>query len=169
MSALYPNHYCESVYQLEPSALEALGVRLLLADLDNTLAAYSDQAAAPRLRQWKDELEGRGIRLFLVSNSRKPGRAKRFADSLGIPWIGRAGKPSRKGFVRAMEEAGCGPEETAMVGDQIFTDILGGNRAGVTTILVRPVSLDNAFRRLRFRLETPFRRRGVPLGREGRL
>ena len=100
MSALYPNHYCESVYQLEPSALEALGVRLLLADLDNTLAAYSDQAAAPRLRQWKDELEGRGIRLFLVSNSRKPGRAKRFADSLGRassgPWRRRAAVRRRR-------------------------------------------------------------------------
>ena len=98
--------------------------------------------------------------LFLLSNSRKPGRAARFAQALGIPYEGHAGKPKGGGFRRAMARMGAQPAQTAIVGDQIFTDVWGGNRAGVLTLMVKPIARDTLFRKGRYLVETPFRRRG---------
>ena len=91
-----PRGVYPSVTQIRPEALAARGIRLVLADLDNTLAPYHVEEPAPEIIQWKDELEARGIRLFLLSNSRKPGRAQRFAEKLGIPYQGHSGKCSRQ-------------------------------------------------------------------------
>ena len=110
---------------------------------------------------WKQALEAEGIQLFTLSNSRKPGRAQRFAEALGVPFQGHSGKPKKKGYLRAMERMGAKPEETIMVGDQIFTDILGGNNAGVTPLLVQPIRLaGNPGRYVRYAVETPFRTLG---------
>ena len=153
-----PRGVYPSVTQIRPEALAARGIRLVLADLDNTLAPYHVEEPAPEIIQWKDELEARGIRLFLLSNSRKPGRAQRFAEKLGIPYQGHSGKPKKAGYLRAMERMGRGPRETVMVGDQIFTDILGANNAGVVPLLVEPIRLaGNPGRYLRYAVETPFR------------
>ena len=102
-------------------------------------------------------LEAAGITLFILSNSRRPGRAQRFAQALGVPYEGHAGKPKRGGFQRALARMGVTAEETAIVGDQIFTDTWGGNNAGVLTLLVHPIRFGTVFRFLRFALETPFR------------
>lgn len=154
---LVPHHYCLSIYDIDPAELERSGVRLLLADLDNTLAAYGQRTAPPELHTWKETLSRHGVTLFILSNSRKPTRARTFAESLGVPFLGHAGKPKTGSFFRVMEQLGAAPEETAIAGDQIFTDIWGGNRSKVDTYLVHPVRLDTVFRRLRFGLETPFR------------
>ena len=156
---LIPQHYFEHLSDIRPDWLQAQGIRLLLADLDNTLSAYRERTASPEIHTWKDGLTKAGITLFIFSNSRKPTRARTYAESLGVPFINRAGKPSTRSFRRVMAQQGFTPAETAIVGDQIFTDVLGGNRSGVTTLLLRPKALDTAFRRLRFRLETPFRSR----------
>ena len=156
---LIPQHYFENLSDIRPEWLREQGIRLLLADLDNTLSAYRERTASPEVHSWKDALDRAGITLFLFSNSRKPTRARTYAESLGVPYLNRAGKPGTRSFRRVMAQQGCTPEETAIVGDQIFTDVLGGNRSGVTTLLIRPRALDTAFRRLRFRLETPFRSR----------
>ena len=79
------------------------------------------------------------------------------AEALGIPYEGHAGKPKSGGFRRALARMNAAPEEAAIVGDQIFTDILGGNRAGVLTLLVHPIRFGTVFRALRFGIETPFR------------
>ena len=156
-----PRGVYPSVTQIRPEALAARGIRLVLADLDNTLAPYHVEEPAPEIIQWKDELEARGIRLFLLSNSRKPGRAQRFAEKLGIPYQGHSGKPKRAGYLRAMERMGCKGSETVMVGDQIFTDILGANNAGVIPLLVEPIRLaGNPGRYIRYAAETPFRELG---------
>ena len=86
-----------------------------------------------------DALAAEGITLFLLSNSRKPGRPHGFAQKLDIPCIGHAGKPKREGFFRAMERMGVTPDQTVMVGDQIFTDVLGANRSGVLAVMVEPM------------------------------
>ena len=105
-----------------------------------------------------DALEAQGLRLFLLSNSRKPGRAQKFAEKLGIPYQARSGKPKKAGYLRAMERMGAGPEQTVMVGDQIFTDTLGANNAGVIPLLVEPIRLaGNPGRYIRYAVETPFR------------
>ena len=153
-----PRGVYASVTRISPKALADRGVRLVLADLDNTLVAYKVTEPAGEVVAWKEELEKNGIRLFLLSNSRKPGRVQRFAQKLGVPYQGHSGKPKRGGYLRAMERMGCTPKETVMVGDQIFTDTLGANNAGVTPLLVEPIRLSgNPGRYIRYAVETPFR------------
>lgn len=155
--SLIPRGVYSAVTHISPKALAEKGVRLVLADLDNTLVPYGVAEPNHQVRAWKDALEAAGITLFILSNSRRPGRAQRFAQALGVPYEGHAGKPKRGGFQRAMARMGVTPEETAIVGDQIFTDTWGGNNAGVLTLLVHPIRFGTVFRFLRFALETPFR------------
>ena len=156
--SLIPRGVYPSVTDISPKALEEKGIKLVLADLDNTLAPYKVTQPPGPVVAWKQALEARGIRLFLLSNSRRPGRARRFAEQLGVPYQGHSGKPKKAGYLRAMERMGVRPEETVMVGDQIFTDTLGANNAGVTPLLVQPIRLaGNPGRYLRYAVETPFR------------
>lgn len=153
-----PRGVYPSVTDIPPKALAEKGIRLVLADLDNTLAAYKIPYPSAEVIAWKEELETCGIQLFLLSNSRKPGRAQKFAEKLGIPYQGHSGKPKKAGYLRAMERMDVTPEETVMVGDQIFTDTLGANNAGVIPLLVLPIRLaGNPGRYLRYAVETPFR------------
>ena len=156
--SLIPRGVYPSVTAIEPAALAGKGIRLVLADLDNTLAPYGAEGPSDGVLAWRRGLESAGIRLCLLSNSRRPGRSDRFARALDIPTERRAGKPKRKGYLKAMERMGCRPDETVMVGDQIFTDTLGANLAGVTPLLVEPIRLaGNPGRYLRYWAETPFR------------
>lgn len=152
-----PDYYFPDIYAIDPERLRARGVRVLLADLDNTLAPYGVPKPSGEVVAWRARLEQAGITLFLLSNSRRPGRAQHYAEALGIPYEGHAGKPKSGGFRRALARMNAAPEEAAIVGDQIFTDILGGNRSGVLTLLVHPIRFGTVFRALRFGIETPFR------------
>lgn len=146
------------IYELTGEALAARGFTLLLADLDNTLVPYGVPLPDERLRAWRDDLAAHGVTLFVLSNNRHESRPRIFSDALEIPYIGHAGKPKTPSFIRAMEQLGATKEQTAIVGDQIFTDVLGGNRAGVSTILVEPIRLaGNPGRYLRYAAEWPFR------------
>ena len=135
---LVPDYYFPDVSAIDLSRLRARGVKLLLADLDNTLVPYGVAEPNDQVRAWKAALEGAGITLFILSNSRRPGRAQRFAQALGVPYEGHAGKPKPGGFRRALARMGVTAAEAAIVGDQIFTDTWGGNNAGVLTLLVPP-------------------------------
>lgn len=146
------------IYELTGAALAARGLTLLLADLDNTLVPYGVPLPDERLRAWRDDLAAHGVTLFVLSNNRHESRPRIFSEALEIPYIGHAGKPKTPSFYRAMERLGASKEQTAIVGDQIFTDVLGGNRAGVSTILVEPIRLaGNPGRYLRYAAEWPFR------------
>lgn len=156
--SLIPSHLAESIYWLTPQRLRKAGIKLVLADLDNTLAPYEEGLPSPTLRRWKEELEENGITLFVVSNSRKSRRCPDFCQALGIPYVRHAGKPGTKGFLQALSGTGVSPDQAIMVGDQIFTDILGANRAGIPSVLVRPMAWGkNPLRRVRYAIETPFR------------
>ena len=155
--SLVPAHMVESVYWLIPERLKDHGVRLVLADLDNTLAPYEEALPSPALRAWKAELEENGITLFVVSNSRRPNRAQQFCANLDVPFISHAGKPHAAAFQQAMERCGCTAEETIMIGDQIFTDIWGGHNAGIRAVYIRPIALNTLFRKIRYGIEAPFR------------
>ena len=153
-----PRGVYPSVTSLDPQKLKEKGITLVLADLDNTLVPYKVTQPPQAIVDWKEELEAAGIQLFLLSNSRKPGRAQNFAEKLGIPYQGHSGKPKKAGYFKAMERMGRTPQETIMVGDQIFTDTLGANRAGVTPLLIKPIRLaGNPGRYIRYAIETPFR------------
>ena len=93
---------------------------------------------------------------MVVSNSRKSRRVPDFCEKWNIPWIRHAGKPNPKGIRKAMERMNETPEHTAMAGDQTFTDILGANLAGVTSILAYPLYFSNPFQRIRYGIERPF-------------
>lgn len=153
-----PQARCESIFALDPTALHARGIRLLLLDLDNTLIPYGQKLPDERLHTWISTLRTAGIEPFVLSNSRKPTRVQTFSEALGVSHLRRAGKPRRAGFHAALARMERSREQSAMVGDQIFTDILGANRAGIFSILVQPLRQDTIFRRLRFWIETPFRR-----------
>lgn len=158
MFSLLPWKQAGCVFDLTGASLARAGIAFLMADLDNTLAPYSAPEPDAALRAWVDDLTAHGVTLFLLSNSRKPKRPARFAQALGVDYLGHAGKPGTKGFFRAMSDHGVTAGECAMVGDQIFTDTLGANRAGVRSILVRPISLSgNPGRYLRYWAELPMR------------
>lgn len=158
MFSLLPWKVTNSIYDLTGESLQAAGIRLLLADLDNTLIPYDRKEPDEALRRWMSDLNTHGVALFLLSNSRKATRAPNFARALGIDYLCHAGKPKVGGYRAAMERCGVTAGECAMVGDQIFTDILGANRAGVRSILVKPISLSgNPGRYLRYWAELPMR------------
>ena len=166
--SMLPHWTGGSIFDIDPAALSRRGITLLLADLDNTLVPYGVPEPTEAVRAWKEALERAGVTLFILSNNRHPQRPERFAAALGVPFLGHAGKPKPDGFRRAMEQMGCTPAQTAIVGDQIFTDILGGRNAGVLTLLVEPIRLEgNPGRYLRYAVEQPFRilgkRRSKPL------
>ncbi len=149
---------CDSIFDLSGSMLAEKGITLLLADLDNTLVPYGVPVPTDEVRAWNETLKEAGVTLFVLSNNRHADRPRIFCEAMDIPFIGHAGKPKTPGFNKAMERMGAKPEQTAIVGDQIFTDVLGGNRAGVTTILVKPIRLaGNPGRYVRYAVELPFR------------
>ena len=158
MSLFRADYLADNIYDITGEALARRGIRLLLADLDNTLAPYGVPLPDEGLRAWRDELKEHGVTLFILSNNRHESRPRIFAQALDVPYIGHAGKPKTPSFFAAMEQMGATREQTAIIGDQIFTDVLGGNRAGVATILVRPIRLaGNPGRYLRYAVEVPFR------------
>ena len=166
--SLIPDGVYSSVYQIDGPDLARRGITLLLADLDNTLGKYRQMEPDEKLRAWKDGLAAAGVALFILSNSRKPDRVERFAQSLHVPFLGHAGKPKSAGFRVAMERMGRTPAQTAMVGDQIFTVILGAKGAGVLALMVEPVELaGNPGRYLRYAVEEPFRALGRRRTRKG--
>ncbi len=158
---LIPRGFYPSVTEISPKALRAKGITLVLADLDNTLVAYKVMTPPDHIVQWRDALKAEGIDLFILSNSRRPTRVTQFAQVLGVPFVGHAGKPKRGGFQRALTQMNRTASETVMVGDQIFTDIWGANRSGIPPLLVFPIRMaGNPGRYVRYAIETPFREIG---------
>jgi len=154
--SLIPGIRLESVYQITPELLRQRGITLLLLDLDNTLIPYSKSLPSPKLIQWLDTIRRASTDLFIVSNSRRD-RPDVFCDAADIPFIKEAGKPSKKAILSAMAQMHRGAGETALVGDQIFTDTLGANRTGIQSILVRPIEMKKPYLAARYALEQPFR------------
>ncbi|MEW8978717.1 MAG: YqeG family HAD IIIA-type phosphatase [Symbiobacterium sp.] len=138
MRRLRPAEYRKSIFEIDLDKLRRMGKRALLLDLDNTLARWDDSVPSPALLEWLEEVRAHGMKLCIVSNNGGM-RVREFAARAGVPCICHAIKPRVKGFVDAMRLLGVEPRETVVVGDQLFTDILGGNRAGAYTILVVPI------------------------------
>lgn len=139
MDLLRPAEYRPAVFAIDLDRLRQRGIRGLIVDLDNTLGPWRSERPTPEAVRWLQQVAAAGIRPCVVSNG-EVRRVEAFCRDLGIPCVGGAGKPFRKAFQRALDHLGTRPQETAAVGDQIFTDVLGGNRMGLYTILVRPFS-----------------------------
>jgi len=137
-SLLLPKLYVESIFCLDLEKLKALGIDTIITDLDNTLVPWVEHEANPTLLAWLEQLRARGFKVCLVSNALEQ-RIAHFRQVLGIPGLSKANKPSRRAFLQALDLLGSRPEQAAMIGDQVFTDVLGGNRLGLYTILVVPL------------------------------
>ena len=137
--SLVPDALLPDYRAVTPDFLRERGVTLLLCDLDFTLAPKSVRHPDEAVRAWIDSLHAAGVTVMLVSNNRAARRVTDFCAELGIPYQGHSGKPRPGGYQKALARMGCRPEETVMVGDQIFTDTLGANLSGVTALMVEPV------------------------------
>ncbi len=138
--AFCPWHTVDSVTHVLPEALLGRGIEGIILDLDNTLVGWHQEDMTEEVVSWLEALKSAGLKLCILSNSVLSKRSERIAERLGCPNVRMARKPSRAGFHKAMTAMGTQSSNTAIVGDQLFTDILGGNRAGVLTILVRPLA-----------------------------
>ncbi|MDF2630892.1 MAG: hypothetical protein K0R39_4723 [Symbiobacteriaceae bacterium] len=138
MRLLRPSQYHKSIFDIDLDKLQAQGYRAIMLDLDNTLVKWNHPDPTPGLQEWLQRVGARGLSACIVSNNSGP-RVSEFAAKVGIPFISNAAKPRRKGFREAMRRFGVTPQQTVVIGDQIFTDVLGGNRSGAHTILVVPI------------------------------
>lgn len=134
-----PDLYLVSVFDIDLEYLERRGIRGIILDLDNTLVQWNHPEPTEPLVAWLERVRAAGFRACIVSNNTSE-RVACFVRSLDVPGIPKAIKPRRGSFRRAMGLMGTTAADTAVVGDQIFTDILGGRRLGLFTILVHPVS-----------------------------
>jgi uncharacterized protein len=136
---LSPDQYLNNIFEIDAGYLKSIGIKGIITDMDNTLVPWSDRTVYPNLAAWFSGLKDMGFKLFIVSNNSRD-RGAKLARELDIPAIWYAVKPRRRAFRKALEEMQLSPGEVAVVGDQIFTDVLGGNRLGLYTILVTPIS-----------------------------
>ena len=150
---LLPKFIFGEITDITPEFLKSHNIRLLLMDFDNTMLPYTTNEPTPALLQWMQNMQEAGIRLCIVSNSKKA-RVPNFSATYGIPCVTHAAKPGTKGIRRALEQ--MGETHAALVGDQIYTDTLGANGAGVMSILVKAIDNHNFWLKARHVLELPF-------------
>ena len=139
MLSFLPDFIFQTITQIRPAFLREHGIRLLLMDFDNTMLPYTTDR----------------ITLCIVSNSHKQ-RVPHFSQQYHVPCVTHAAKPGTRGIREAMARYGAAPQQTALVGDQIYTDVLGAKRAGITAIAVRSIHNHTVWLKLRHLLELPF-------------
>ena len=161
------DHSFSKLTDISPSFLKEHGIKFLLLDLDNTVAPYGQDEPESDVLCWADGVKASGVTLFIVSNSHKSERVSHYAGKLGIKYINRAAKPFPKGIIESMRLCGAKAEETALVGDQSFTDVMGAKSAGITALLVHPICLKNPLLAARYFVELPWR--ALCRNRSGRL
>ncbi len=165
MLSLRPDRLFPDYTYVTPELLKERGIKLLLCDLDYTLAPRAQRVADEAVIAWLRALEDSGVTVMILSNNRSPARVNEFCGDLGIGFVGHAGKPSARGYREAMARCGVQAAETAMLGDKLLTDVLGAHVSGVWALMVEPkggpVGAWNSFLRL---LQKPFK----AFPREGR-
>jgi HAD superfamily phosphatase (TIGR01668 family) len=160
-----PAQHVKSVFEITPQELKEKGIKGIITDLDNTLVEWDRPEATPALIEWFKGMQEVGILVTVVSNN-KLKRVKMFSDPLGINYIYDARKPMRRAFRRALKDMKLQKEEVVVIGDQLLTDVLGGNRLGLHTILVVPVAQTDGFvtkfnRRVERRILSWMKRKGM--------
>ncbi len=156
---LTPHWVFDDYSAVTPDFLREHGIRLLLADLDFTLAPKSVHEPDESVRAWLEEMRTAGITVEILSNNRDPRRVRRYCAPLGIDFVGHAGKPRRAGYRRAMEKHAASPKETAMLGDKLLTDVLGAKHSGVLALMVEPKGgAVGPWQKVLHALQEPFKR-----------
>lgn len=138
-----PSEYVKSVFDIQPKVLKEKGIKGIITDLDNTLVAWDEANATPEVIKWLELMDQHDIKVTIISNN-NGSRVEIFSDPLNVPFIGSARKPLTRAFKRGADLMGLSRDEVVVVGDQLLTDIFGGNRAGFYTILVVPIVQSDA-------------------------
>lgn len=136
---LVPDIVVESAHQVTPGLLSSNGVNAVMVDLDDTLLASGQDDLSAETHDWLAVLRQAGLPVLLLSNGER-GRVERCCSQLGVEGYHLAGKPFWWAFRRGLRKLGSEARETAMIGDQIFTDVLGANLSGMFSVLVKPLS-----------------------------
>jgi len=153
--SLLPKVITRELTDITPEFLKNKKIRLLMMDFDNTIVPYTTSIPTEKMESWLKMMVASDITICVVSNSKRD-RVKIFCDQYGIPCITHAKKPFSKGIRECLNKFQIPDAESALVGDQIFTDTLGGNCAGVTSILVKAIDNHNIWLKLRHVVEVPF-------------
>ena len=133
----YPKGYFKGVSEISLEYLKANNIKGLILDVDNTLIDYYKNMSEYTIK-WANELKQNGIKMCILSNSNKKEKVKEVAQKLGLEYSYFGMKPLKRGFKRAKQMLGLENSEIAVVGDQIFTDVIGANRMKMHSILVEP-------------------------------
>lgn len=152
---MMPDYMFRTFDEITPDFLRSLGVRAILADIDNTLAPYEQPEPDDRIRNWIESLAAQGISIAFVSNNDQE-RVELFNKTLGVPAYWKSGKPFKKNLIKAMNDLGGTRENTVMLGDQLLTDALAAHNLRVRCLIVPPIrDKKNAFFRFKRWLERP--------------
>lgn len=135
---LEPRLYLENVTKITEETVKKNNIKGIILDIDNTLVDY-DKNILDGVEEWANNMKQNEIKLYILSNTNKVEKVKKVATLLDIPYIYFAKKPFKKGFLKIKEEMNLKEENIAVVGDQIMTDVLGGNRCNMFTILTKPI------------------------------
>lgn len=162
MALFKPKARIDKMIDLTPEQLRAWGVRTLLLDIDNTMTTHDNPIPAEGVPEWIARMKEAGVKMIVVSNNNGE-RVRKFSELLGLDFEGRALKPLPVGFRRACRRLGVKLRETAVIGDQIFTDMLGGNLLGAYTVWTVPYLLEDS---KRFRFKRALERLLVKLWRD---
>lgn len=149
-----PHKRVNSIYDIDLDELSRKGIRGIITDLDNTLVGAKEPTATPELETWFEQLLRSGFQVVIVSNNGLS-RVSKFSEPLSLPYIYRAKKPFHRAFRQAIAMMQLPVHSCAIIGDQLMTDVFGGNRFGLHTILVKPISPNDEgfFTRINRKLE----------------
>ena len=153
--SLLPKIIANRLTDITPELLHTRDIRLLMLDFDNTIVPYTTDVPTAEMTAWLDRMKQTDITVCIVSNSHKQ-RVPHFSQQYHVPCVTHAAKPGTRGIREAMARYGAAPQQTALVGDQIYTDVLGAKRAGITAIAVRSIHNHTVWLKLRHLLELPF-------------
>ena len=140
---LKPDVKLNRITDISVKLLKKYGIKALILDVDNTLSTHHGEVLTDGLEDWLKAMVENEIGLVILSNSKRA-RVEPFAERIGLPFISMGLKPLPFKFSSALKMLGTKRKDTAIVGDQIFTDTLGGNLYGVTTILLDPIKLESS-------------------------
>lgn len=135
-----PDDYFAEVNRIKPDYFVNHNIKWVICDIDNTLATYSEPVPIKKVKNWLDSVESAGTRIALMSNNSER-RVCMFNSVLGYPYVSRAGKPGTKKLKKLMEFLKVKPEETAILGDQIFTDVYCAKKTGARAVMVRSIDV----------------------------
>lgn len=149
-----PTFWLKSVLRIDENFLYENNVSAMILDMDNTLSMHGNPAAEDGVMEWLDKMRGLGIKMRVVSNNNNK-RVEPLAAILGLEYTANGAKPLTFGVNRAVKAMGAKKSETLVIGDQIFTDVMAGNLAGIRTVLVEPFHLEKTWTfRLKRRIES---------------